>query len=56
MDAEKNPKELILVDKSARYLWRYDLQTRELIESFEIGIGSGGVGPRRVVGDHRTPV
>ena len=53
--AESNPKELVIVDKSARYLWRYDFETRELIEMFEIWIWKWGEWPRRVVWDHRTP-
>lgn len=53
--ADTKPKELIVVDKSAKYLWRYDAASWTLIESFEIGIGKWWEGPRRVVWDHRTP-
>jgi len=52
---DTDTRELIVIDKSARFLWRYDLETRELIDSFEIWIWKWWEGPRRVVGDHRTP-
>lgn len=55
MTADQNEEEIIIVDKSARFLWRYNQETRELIESFPIGIGKGGMGPRRIPGDHVTP-
>ena len=54
-DAERNPQRLIVVDKSARHMWIYDAKTRSLEREFDIGIGKGGTGERRFVGDHRTP-
>ena len=55
IEAEKNPQKLILIDKSARRMWVYDNTTRALEKEYEIGIGAGGLGERRFVGDHRTP-
>lgn len=54
-EAEENPQKLIVIDKSARHMWIYDAKNRLLEREFDIGIGKGGVGERRFVGDHRTP-
>ncbi len=60
-EAQKNPKKLIVVDKSVRYLFIYDLETGQFEKSFEIAIGKGteripgGEGPRRISGDFQTP-
>ena len=55
MDAENESKKLIVIDKSVQRMFLYDYETRELEKEYTIGIGKGGMIPRRFVGDHSTP-
>ena len=54
-EAEKNSKKLIIVDKGVEKMFIYDLETREKEKEYTVGIGKGGLTPRRYVGDHSTP-
>lgn len=54
-DAQNETKKLLIVDKSIQRMYLYDYDTRELVKEYEVGIGKGGLKPRRFVGDHSTP-
>ncbi len=54
-EAEEESKKLIVVDKSAQKMFLYNYETRLLEKEYTIGIGKGGLIPRRYVGDHSTP-
>lgn len=54
-EAENNHKKLIIVDKSVERMFIYDLESRKKEKEYAIGIGKGGLTPRRYVGDHSTP-
>jgi lipoprotein-anchoring transpeptidase ErfK/SrfK len=54
-EAETKSKKLIIVDKSIEKMFIYDLETRKKEKEYAIGIGKGGLTPRRYVGDHSTP-
>lgn len=53
--AQQEPKKLLIVDKSVQRMYVYDMETRELVKEYEVGIGKGGLSERRFVGDHSTP-
>lgn len=54
-EAETKNKKLIIVDKSVEKMFIYDLESRKKEKEYQVGIGKGGLIPRRYVGDHSTP-